>query len=138
MDGWTDSQYWRRGSINIARPPFGSVTSIVYIDSNGDSQTLAATEYRVDSAPLIARISVAKDKSWPTTYGVTADVTITHTAGYAAGDVPYQIKAAVRDFTDYRYNTRGQGFADINTIIGRGILSQLDAVMAGEGILLSG
>ena len=139
MNGWNDSLYWRDSAIHITRPPFGTVTAITYLDSAGDSQTLAAAKYRVDAAPLAATVSVAKGQTWPTTYGVTADVTIVHTCGNAtAAAVPYVAKAAVRDFVDYRYNTRGQGFQDVNSIIARGILSQLDSVMAGEGLLLYG
>ena len=66
-------------------------------------------------------------------------MTITHTAGVSTADeVPYSVKAAVRDFTDYRYSTRGMGFQDVNSIIARGVLSQLDTLMAGEGVLLYG
>ena len=137
--GWTAPAYWRDGAIHIPRPPFGSVTSVAYLDADGASQTLASTEYRVNAAPLVATIEVAKGKTWPTTYGVSADVTITHTAGASSvDDVPYCIKAAVRDFTDYRYSTRGMGFQDVNSIISRGVLSQLDTLMAGEGVLLYG
>ena len=137
--GWTDADYWRANAIHIPRPPVGAVSSIVSLDSAGDSQTLAATEYRVNAAPLVATIEVAKQKTWPTTYGVSADVTITHTCGASApGDVPYCVRAAVRDLTDYRYSTRGQGFQEVNTIISRGILTQLDTLLAGEGIVLYG
>ena len=137
--GWTDPDYWRDGAIHIPRPPFGTITSVAYLDADGVSQTLASTEYRLNSAPLIATIEVAKNKTWPTTYGVSADVTITHTAGVSsASDVPYVVQAAIRDFTDYRDSTRGQGFTEGNSIINRGLLSLLDTVMDGEGILLYG
>ena len=71
--------------------------------------------------------------SWPTTYGVTADVQITHTAGYSSqGDLPYVCRQAVKDYCDHWFNRRGAGLEQ-NTIIGRGILAQLDAEMACVG-----
>ena len=126
-DGWTDSRYWIEGAIQIARAPFGSVSSITYLDSDGTQQTLAASEYRVAAPGIYARVSPAKNVSWPTTYGVTSDVTITHTCGYSdQSSVPYVIRQAVKDYCDAVFNRRSQGLT-------REVLEQLDASTATAG-----
>ena len=53
--------------ILLPRAPLNSVTSITYLDSNGDSQTLASTEYSTDLKSEPGRIIPAPTKSWPTT-----------------------------------------------------------------------
>lgn len=80
--------------ILLPRPPLISVGSIVYIDTAGDSQTLAATEYQVDTNQEPGRVKLAHNKSWPsirsTDYGA---VLITYDAGYgAASAVPLEIR----------------------------------------------
>ena len=126
-DGWQDPRYTIAGAIQLARPPFGSVSSITYLDSAGSSQTLAASQYRVAANGIYARITPAKNVSWPTTYGVTADVQITHTAGYSSqGDLPYVCRQAVKDYCDSVFNRRSQGLQPE-------VLAQLDAEMACVG-----
>ena len=127
MDGWTDSRYWIEGAIQLARPPFGTVSSITYLDSDGSSQTLASTEYRVAANGIYGRVSPAKNVSWPTSYGVDGDITITHTAGYSSQSaVPYIVRQAVKDYCDAVYNRRSEGLSGA-------VLHQLDAEMACMG-----
>lgn len=80
----------------VPMAPLASVTSIQYVDGNGDTQTLALTEYTVDAKSDPARITPAYGKSWPATrYHINA-VTITFTAGYGtASAVPSPIKQAL-------------------------------------------
>ncbi len=44
------------------------VTSIKYIDANGTQQTLAATEYTVDTVEVPGRVRLAFGKYWPWTF----------------------------------------------------------------------
>ncbi len=82
--------------IELPRPPSISVTSIKYIDSAGDTQTLAASKYTTDFNSYVARIVPAFNESWPITRRVIDAVTIEYTAGYgAAGAVPETIKQAI-------------------------------------------
>jgi uncharacterized phiE125 gp8 family phage protein len=68
--------------IRVPFPPLREVSSISYVDSNGTTQTLATTEYTVDTNQEPARIVEAYSKSWPVTrYQVNA-VTVTFIAGY--------------------------------------------------------
>lgn len=85
-----------RGVIKVPRPPLQSVTSITYIDCNGVQQTLANTEYKVDSLSEPARIVPEFDKCWPDTREEIAAVSITFVAGYVdANSVPNPIKQAI-------------------------------------------
>jgi uncharacterized phiE125 gp8 family phage protein len=83
--------------IEVRFPPLQSVASIVYLDTAGDSTTLSASDYRVDTTGKPARITPAYGLLWPSTYCVTRAVTITATVGYTdATLVPACAKQAMR------------------------------------------
>jgi uncharacterized phiE125 gp8 family phage protein len=93
--------------IELPRPPSISVTSIKYIDSNGDTQTLDASKYTTDFNSYVARIVPAYNESWPTTRRVIDAVTIEYEAGYgAASDVPETIKQAIYLLLTIWYDNR--------------------------------
>jgi uncharacterized phiE125 gp8 family phage protein len=80
----------------IPLPPIISVTSVKYVDADGATQTLAATEYTVDTAAEPGRVRLAYGKAWPTTRAQANAVTIRFKAGYAnPGAVPGTIKSAI-------------------------------------------
>lgn len=83
--------------IRTQRNPVQSVTSLAYVDTAGNSQTLVQnTDYTVDVYAKPARIIPAYSKSWPATYGHLNDVTLTYVAGYGtAADVPEEIRHAI-------------------------------------------
>lgn len=100
LDRWETCFY-------VPRPPLASITSIAYLDSNGDSQTLATSVYRVDAKAFPGRITEAYLQSWPTLYPVTNAITITYQAGYAdAASVPDDIKHAVAMLVSHWYENR--------------------------------
>jgi uncharacterized phiE125 gp8 family phage protein len=68
--------------IRVPFPPLREVSSISYVDSNGTTQTLASTEYTVDTNQKPARIVEAYSKSWPVTRDHVNAVTVTFIAGY--------------------------------------------------------
>ena len=72
---------WPR-CISPVRPPLVSVSSIKYLDTDGNEQTLGATNYRVDSTSEPARITRERGVTWPTLRGVPAQVTVNFVAGY--------------------------------------------------------
>lgn len=76
------------------RPPLQSVDSITYVDTDGTTQTLSPTEYRVDTATQPGRITEAYGKTWPAIRSVTGAVQITFTAGY--GDYENTVPRALR------------------------------------------
>jgi uncharacterized phiE125 gp8 family phage protein len=81
----------------VPRPPLQSVTSITYLDSNGDSQTLDSSLYVVDTKSKPGRITPAYGEVWPATYLQMDAVTIRIVCGYgaAATSVPKRIRWAL-------------------------------------------
>jgi uncharacterized phiE125 gp8 family phage protein len=78
---------------DIELPPLQSVTSITYVDNNGDVQTLDEDLYEVDAQSAPARISRAYNASWPSTRKQNNAVVIRFVAGYgAASAVPACVK----------------------------------------------
>lgn len=73
-------------AILLERGPVLAVKSIKYIDMSGAQQTLAATEYVVDTSGLLARITPRFGKVWPAnTLPQIGAVEIVYDAGDAAG-----------------------------------------------------
>lgn len=58
-----------------------SVDAVKYLDADGAEQTLDAALYDVDIASAPARIALAANASWPTTYDGLSGVRVTVTAG---------------------------------------------------------
>lgn len=108
---WTmtldDFPYVHR-AIELRMPPLASVTSITYIDTNGDSQTLAASTYDVDTSSVPGRVVLKPSESWPETEYLRANaVTIVYVAGYGdAGDVPQRLRQAVLLLAAHWFNVR--------------------------------
>jgi len=74
------------GIITLPRGPVASVSSITYLDTNGDSQTWSSGDYQVDTAAQPPTIVPVYGESFPsirTQDGVYV-VTITYVAGYTA------------------------------------------------------
>jgi uncharacterized phiE125 gp8 family phage protein len=93
--------------IDVPMAPLRSVTSITYLDSNGDSQTLDPSLYQVFGvgASMGGAIQPAYEQNWPTTYDVPEAVTVRFVAGYPsdglspedhAANVPTPIKEALK------------------------------------------
>lgn len=78
----------------LRRVPVASITSIKYTDAYGVEQTLASTEYVLDTASnWKARVVLAPGKSWPQVYTGINNVRIRYVAGYAnAAAVPQALK----------------------------------------------
>lgn len=84
--------------IELPRPNLLTVTSIQYVDENGDTQTFSSSDYSVDTGSLPGRIVLGYAESWPTTRCQRNAVTVNYTAGYGATatSVPDTIKSAMR------------------------------------------
>lgn len=73
--------------------PVTSVTSITYLDRNGDSQTLSPDVYGVDLYDIPNRIYLKYGQSWPDVYPHGQAITIVYVVGYAsASAVPDELK----------------------------------------------
>ncbi len=94
--------------IALPRPPLQSVTSIKYIDTAGDEQTLATTEYEATETREPALIIPAYGKTWPATANHPEAVRVVYDAGYgdSAGDVPKAIRQAILLMVSHYYELR--------------------------------
>lgn len=99
----------------LKKPPLSSVTSITYVDSDGDSTTLATSQYTVDAPSgrhaAKGRIVPAYQVTWPATREVINAVTVRFEAGYGdtAEDVPEAIKLAIKIAAGHYYASRDMG-----------------------------
>ena len=75
-----------------------SVTSIAYLDTNGDSQTWASANYITDLTSQPGLIGLAFNIAWPSIREWSLPITITYVAGYgdAPADVPAELQAAIK------------------------------------------
>jgi len=69
--------------IVLPNPPLQSVVSVQYLNTDGVSTALAATEYVVDTDREPGRIYLAYEKDWPDTQDIQNAVQITYRCGYA-------------------------------------------------------
>ena len=107
--------------IDFPVSPLVSVTSIAYLDGNGDSQTLAASVYGVDTTQDPGRIFLKSGQEWPSTLDQANAVTVTAVAGYgtAASDIPAALVHAglmlVAHFYEHReaVDPRGGQFGEV-------------------------
>jgi len=84
------------GNIELPYGPVRSVSSVTYLDADGDEQTLATSVYRTDLNNVYPRIGLDYEQEWPETRGVINSVTVTYTCGYAHGRVPQPIKQCIK------------------------------------------
>ena len=85
--------------IALPRSPLVSVTSVQYVDTDGNTQTMSAsTDYTVKSYNGIGRIQLLDGKSWPSLVGGGAGVvTVVYVAGHGstATAIPIALKHAI-------------------------------------------
>lgn len=97
---WTWELPWfpNAGVFAVPRPLLQSVTSIKYIDTGGDLQTLSTDVYEAGITSSPGVIALKYQQSWPATRGVINAVSIIFVAGYgdAATDVPTPLVQAIK------------------------------------------
>lgn len=103
------------GEIQIGKVPVQSVTSVSYIDTDGNTQTLSTTLYDVDVYSEPARITKAFDEVWPDYRAVPNAWTVRFIAGYAIGspadyaqNIPGELLAAMKLVIGHLYENREQ------------------------------
>ena len=107
-------QTWRQTFCNwriqLERPPHIAITEVSYIDVDGDTQTLASTEYQADlSGDQPARVVPAYGAAWPDFRTETLNpIAVEFEAGYgdAAEDVPAPIRSAMLLMIGHLYTNR--------------------------------
>lgn len=111
LDEFPRSIDWNTGSVNhrirVPSPPLIAVSSIVYTDTAGASQTLSSSTYTVDSDAEPGIIVPAYGEVWPSTRTIPNAVVITYTAGYgSASDVPRALKQGMMLLIGQWYDVR--------------------------------
>lgn len=100
---------WPAGNeIELPRSPLQSVSSIVYLDEDGDSTTWSSSAYIVDADSEPGRVVLAHGQSWPSGGLYPANpIRITFVAGYGdADDVPEKFKHAIKLLVGHWYEHR--------------------------------
>lgn len=121
-------------AILVPLPPLASVTSIKYVDADGATQTLDATEYQIVKGDP-GEIVPADGKSWPSVRDQRDAITIEFVAGYAsAAAVPEEIKAWIKIRVATLYENReavvvGQTVAEIPRDFIDGLLDQYIVIL---------
>lgn len=94
--------------IVLPRPPLSSVSSITYVDSDGASQTLSSSNYRVSTHREPGTVEESYDTTWPTTRDIQEAVKVTFVAGYAnLESVPEALKQAILLIVGHWFGNRG-------------------------------
>ncbi len=75
-----------------------TLTSIAYLDTDGDSQTWTASNYIADLVSQPGLVGLAYGKDWPSIREWSLPITITYSAGYGddPGDVPEELRTAIK------------------------------------------
>lgn len=98
----------RGNAIFLPCPPFVSLTSIKYYDTDGAEQTATKEDFRVTNSDDWAFVQPKPGKIWPTTESRLDAITIEFICGYgdAFDDIPDDIQSAVRLLTGHFYENR--------------------------------
>jgi uncharacterized phiE125 gp8 family phage protein len=86
------------GVIWLPRTPLGAVSGITYVDTAGDTQTLATTVYEAISNDTTAKIVLKPAQDWPSVQSDKYNAaTVTFTAGYGSdpADVPETVQSGM-------------------------------------------
>ena len=93
-------------AIRLPRPPLASVSSIAYVDTAGDSQTLSGAAYQVDAYSEPGRVVPVYGTSWPSARCQPNAVTVQYVAGWTAGTMPAAAKQLVLLWVSHLYDRR--------------------------------
>ena len=93
-----------KATIFLSKGPVSSVTSVKYIDEDGNEQTVSADDYRVDTISEPARI--VSTEGWYNAKVTVNAVIIRYTVGTAASAVPAPIKQAMLLMVSDMYEKR--------------------------------
>lgn len=84
-----------------------AVTAVTYLNTDGASQTVTASDYTADLISRPSRIAINPDKAWPTTGDYPNAVTVEYEAGFAdAASVPESFKVAMKLLIGFLYENR--------------------------------
>jgi uncharacterized phiE125 gp8 family phage protein len=90
--------------------PINSISSVTYYDADDTEQTLASTVYQLSGDYF----SLAHDQEWPVTNG--REITINYTAGYAVGQCPGGLRAAILLYVGDMFSVRESQIVGVSAI----------------------
>jgi uncharacterized phiE125 gp8 family phage protein len=93
------------GEIKLMWPPVAAITSVTYVDTNGDAQVMDSSAYSLDSHSEPAWLLPAVDTEWPETYDTANAVTVRYTAGYGTS-CPQPLKLWILLHVGHWYRNR--------------------------------
>lgn len=96
------------GFADLARlpeAPVTALTSIAYIDTAGASQTLATSVYEFRGDGIEPSVVLKYNQTWPAIQP-RSRIAVTFDAGYAAGDLPEDVKWAMFFTVSHFYENR--------------------------------
>ena len=116
------------GQFGLAWEPVQSITSITYVDPDGDTQTLATSVYELATINGEGIVRLKVDQIWPTTQLHEDSVTVTYVAGFGddADDVPISVRHAIRIYAGALYT---QPDGDM------GVPMQVDILLSGQSAM---
>ena len=96
------------GDICLPRTPNVSVSSIAYVDTSGNTQTLSTTVYELVQDDVSAKVVLKPDQDWPEVQSEKHEaVTVTFTVGYgAASAVPENAKTVIKQLVELMFDER--------------------------------
>lgn len=117
LDSWAESGVRFADGLHLPRPPLQSVTSVKYIDPDGDQQTWAqdATGYTVDTPSgetcSKGRIYPSYGVDWPAVRTQANAIEVEFIAGYggAPEDVPARLREGIKRYVGELYERREEG-----------------------------
>ena len=114
-DGFPDYRNARdRDILYLSRGPIQSITSVKYVDTLGDEQTVSSDNYRTDLVSEPARIS--SDNGWTATKDTVNAVVVRYLCGYSSSsDVPAPIRQAMLLIIGEMYEKRQDSIKQLPT-----------------------
>ena len=101
------SRWPRRGWVLLPRPMLRSITSVTYLDGDGETQTVSPSAYALDADRMPGLLMPGYDLDWPTGREQSGAVRVTYEAGYAdAASVPEDLRQAILLLTAHWYANR--------------------------------
>jgi len=96
----------RLDELELHFQPVSAITSITYVDTAGDTQTLAATVYELGKRRGVGYVRLKYGQVWPATRSHEDVVTVTYTAGYGAtsSTVPEAIRQSIILYAGHLYD----------------------------------
>jgi hypothetical protein len=94
--------------IQLPMSPIQTITTVKYIDTDGNEQTLSSALYQLDETAIPGRLSPAYNQEWPDTRPQLEAVAIRFVAGHgdAITDVPENLRQAVMLLAGHWYESR--------------------------------